>query len=83
MLRRMGNRGCYVHTSLLHACRCYVISSTVAKLQASLQAKELDLASIPVLVDSTHRQRKRGAGAPPPTFQKVGRAPPPTFAAQC
>ena len=53
MLRHMGYRGCYVHTRLLHVCICYVISSTVAKLQASLQAKDLDLASVPVLVDST------------------------------
>ena len=29
------------------------ILHTVAKLQASLQAKELDLASVPLLVDST------------------------------
>ena len=41
-LRHMGYRGFYVHTNLLHVCIYYVTSSTVAKLQASLQAKELD-----------------------------------------
>ena len=38
----------YVHNFV--ACFCYD-HHTVAKLQGSLQGKELDLASVPVLVD--------------------------------
>lgn len=65
-LRHMGYLSYCVHT-ILKACLyllCDVLH-TVAKLQASLQAKKLDLASVPVLVDGTLSRLKELKENPP------------------
>ena len=48
-LDQVQNSGLY-----LHALRC--ILHTVAKLQGSLQGKEIDLGSVPGIVDSTTKR---------------------------
>ena len=53
MLRHVIEAFMYMQICCMCVCMLCDILHTVAKLQASLQAKELDLASVPVLVDST------------------------------